>query len=773
MLNRRVFLKSFPGAAALGTGTDPAPARIRHVDIVHHTHTDIGYTELPSVVRDLQKRYLDTAIDACLADTQFRWTVESLIGLDDWWKTASPARRNQFLSLVKMGRMDVMGMPFNQTPFLNAMQWKQMMQWIPRTLWNACGIRAAMQNDVNGFPRAGAYALLDHGIKHLLMGLNADSGGPPFARPAAFWWKMPDGRRLFVWHGEHYGSVMKYLEPGRAGDILQTGEASVRAAHESFVKRMREIESAGYGFERLILTHTHPSHYDNGGPVPSLAPFVAAWNRLGLQPVLRLTTATAAVLEMERLTSSAILTREGEWTDWWANGDASGPREVAASRIAKRHISAAMSPLFGPMPARAEREVEEILRDLCLFDEHTWGASESISAPYSYNTLAQYVEKSALAYKPMGRAAILLQRRLRAKIDPLSRGVYVVNPTSAPMTGWAWMPVREAGEQTRVLVDPKNGERLAVMRDGGRFRFWIEGLPPHSLRMFHADTSVAPSSGTGAAVSVQLDRNGWPVSASWNGNKPLFEGALGEFVCVGVVPPADRRTITSLHAKFDAARRNASFRQSTAEGSAVSVGQTPYTSIYTQELRHPRLARARRRLELYEKEARAHVSIQVDRISSTSPEVLFVAFALPRGLPLPVVSSGGVPFTPYRDQLPGSCRDYIAIDGWAHYRGAGAEWLWTTRDAPLIAIGGTHVVERHQDTPARTNEILAMIFDNCWHTNFVADSHGTMEFHFDLVQRESIAKPVELAESLGSEPIAVVSAADRETPAVVNNQFRP
>ncbi|NLX54375.1 MAG: hypothetical protein GXY58_04615 [Planctomycetaceae bacterium] len=32
----------------------------------------------------------------------------------------------------------------------------------------------------------------------------------------------------------------------------------------------------------------------------------------------------------------------GEWTDWWANGIASGPREVAASRRAKRLTAAAL-----------------------------------------------------------------------------------------------------------------------------------------------------------------------------------------------------------------------------------------------------------------------------------------------------------------------------------------------------------------------------------------------------------------------------------------------
>ena len=119
-------------------------------------------------------------------------------------------------------------LPFNQTPFLNAMQWQQMMKWIPDGLWRSLNIRVAMQNDVNGFPRAGAMALLDRGIHHLLMGINADSGGPPFRRPDAFWWKLPDGRRLFVWLGEHYGSIMNYLSPARDELRYHTDEKSLR-----------------------------------------------------------------------------------------------------------------------------------------------------------------------------------------------------------------------------------------------------------------------------------------------------------------------------------------------------------------------------------------------------------------------------------------------------------------------------------------------------------------------------------------------------------------
>ncbi len=777
MLSRRNFLMQVPAASALVAGAaGQSPSRIRQVDIVHHTHTDIGYTELPSVVRDLQRRYLDIAIDTCARDKTFRWTVESLVGLDDWWKASPPARRSELTNLVKAGRMDVMGMPFNQTPFLNAMQWRQMMRWIPTERWKSLGIRAAMQNDVNGLPRAGAMALLDHGINHFLMGLNSDSGGPPFRRPDAFWWKMPDGRRLFVWLGEHYGSVMAYLQAARDGTHMVTEEPRVRAAHAGLTKRLQAIESEGYALDRLILTFTHPLHYDNGSPFPSLAPFVEAWNKLALQPALNLTTATEAVFAMEKAVGSRIPEMEGEWTDWWANGDASSPREVAASRVAKRYMTTAFSSVFGPMPERAQPGVEQILKDLCLFDEHTWGASASISRPYGLETLGQFVEKSDLAFRPMGMAEILLSRRLRALIDPMPEGIYAVNPASVEISGWAALH----GQDTAVnsLVDAKTGARSELYKERGASRFWLEKMGANSVRAFRGDRAAATDTSAGTRPAVSLDSLGWPMAASWNGMKqPLFEGPLGDFICVGVVPPADRRTLAQLHGNPDPKKREAirkaSLNQTPASYASASSQETAHTLLFAQDIRHERIANGRRTLELWKREPRARIVVRFDRLSSLSPEVLFLGFTLPEGSPLPVFSSGGVPFTPYRDQLRGSCRDYFAIDGWADFPGADGHRLWVTRDAPLVAVGSPHVVELHQAEPANPRSILAMVFDNCWHTNFVADSHGTFEFQFDMAWKSSLDKPADLAAALTTDPVAMVNPAFHETEEELNHLFRP
>ena len=67
----------------------------------------------------------------------------------------------------------------NQTATLNRQQWQTMLHWLPEDLWQAVQPKAALQNDVNGFPRAGAMALLDRGLHYFFIGINPEFGGPP------------------------------------------------------------------------------------------------------------------------------------------------------------------------------------------------------------------------------------------------------------------------------------------------------------------------------------------------------------------------------------------------------------------------------------------------------------------------------------------------------------------------------------------------------------------------------------------------------------------
>jgi hypothetical protein len=45
----------------------PRLAHIRQLDLIHFSHTDYGFTDHPAVCRDMQRRYLDVALDTALA----------------------------------------------------------------------------------------------------------------------------------------------------------------------------------------------------------------------------------------------------------------------------------------------------------------------------------------------------------------------------------------------------------------------------------------------------------------------------------------------------------------------------------------------------------------------------------------------------------------------------------------------------------------------------------------------------------------------------------
>lgn len=230
------YLAMLWAAEAAAVASAPKKITIEQVDLIHFSHTDIGFTDHPVVCRELQRRYLDIAIDAALATcakpspARFYWTAEGTVAVEEWWRAASPERREAFLKVVDSGQLDISAVAMNNTPFLNAAEWKKMVHWLPEDLWQRVQPKVALQDDVNGFPRAGALALLDRGIHQLFMGINTDNGGTPFPTPKAFWWKMPDGRRMFVYLGYPYPTGYGFFEPTewRHGPVPQASDSTLR-----------------------------------------------------------------------------------------------------------------------------------------------------------------------------------------------------------------------------------------------------------------------------------------------------------------------------------------------------------------------------------------------------------------------------------------------------------------------------------------------------------------------------------------------------------------
>jgi hypothetical protein len=263
-------------------------------------------------------------------------------------------------------------------------------------------------------------------------------------------------------------------------------------------------------------------------------------------------------------------------------------------------------------------------------------------------------------------------------------------------------------------------------------------------------------------------------------SKPLFSAGTGEFEAVSVEGFAGRWKYLDMFSTGDVQARD-EYRttqlrsEKATPAGTVAVRSNAHTTVYTQSLSHPRLRWLTRELELWHGEPRARLTIRFDRLSGEKPEFFFLGFTVPCTGTLPQASCGGVPYVPYTDQLPGTCRDYFSIDSWLNYQTAAGNWLWVTRDAPLVTFHDHQLLARATAPPPDTNRILALVFNNIWFTNFVADSHGVLEFQFDLAWTPSGNDAVPhaiIAETLQVEPTVVINVQEREDPIFMRRLHR-
>ena len=70
---------------------------IKTIAIVHHVHTDFGYTDHPQRTKKEHIKYIDMAADYVLKSSdypegaKFAWTQEQLYPVRQWWENASEA----------------------------------------------------------------------------------------------------------------------------------------------------------------------------------------------------------------------------------------------------------------------------------------------------------------------------------------------------------------------------------------------------------------------------------------------------------------------------------------------------------------------------------------------------------------------------------------------------------------------------------------------------------------------------------------------------------
>lgn len=519
---------------SVSTQGDHKPARPWTVYAIHHSHTDIGYTERQERIEQYHVDFIRQALKISEAAhsgerpdwKSFRWTCETFWAVERFLEQASPAEKEAFQQAVVRGDIELSGTYLNMTElpdFDLLLRNHGKAQQYAKSFGHR--IDSAMTADINGYSWGYASSLLHNNIEHLFSCIHTHHGMYPLGRKQApFWWETPDGGKLLVWNGEHYmfGNELGFC-PNALGKYIIKDE--IQHVHSEPEHRHNDIaslrinrylwnleqEQYPYDFVPIMVSGLGT---DNASPNSDIAEWITEWNELnGDQITIKLTTLSEffAVLKQEDLSSLPV--HRGDWPDWWTDGVASTAMHTQIYRDAQRTLRKVKG-LDPNHESASLSDIDEASQALTMYAEHTWGYHSSVYEPWhpqvqmlEVRKQAYAAEASKLAYRALDKALVARHGALLAPHRPLR--YEVINTESAaavlqvtlPLDGWETVILQKTFE----LIDESTGQAIAYQLSHTQSIVTELKLLPGESRIIHIhplDNSVA-SSPSGKIVTAR------------------------------------------------------------------------------------------------------------------------------------------------------------------------------------------------------------------------------------------------------------------------------
>lgn len=729
------------------------PIRKWTVYLVEHTHTDVGYTRPQNEIMAAHLRYIDEALDFCDETdkypdaAKFHWTCETAWAVREYLRTRPEKQIERLLARVKEGRIEVTGLFLNMSDLLDEPTVANMMETIKEFESHGIPVRTAMQDDVNG----AAWCLPDYlasaGVKYFTMGQNTDRALEPFNRPTAFWWESPSGSKVLAYRGEHY----------MYADNLGILNGDMGSFSENLFRYLKSLEGKGYPYDRTMLQFL--GYYtDNAPPSIKACDLVREWNEKYEWPKLELTTIGEYFDYIAKDHSADLPTYRLAWPDWWIDGFGSAENETAHVRDEQAEFIAdqglvAMAQLLGakPKPALSDN-LRTINESNVFYDEHTFGAAESISDPLSYNSTVQWNEKRAFAWNSYrldgileNEAIALLRPYLPASTTPTAT---VFNTMSFKRSGvtdaFIFNGMLPAGNAFKIVDQDGNdvpAQLLARRAEGNYWALNVTDVPAFGYKSFKIEASTSPAptypeqefhgklenkfytiefDTTAGAIRSVIDKS--------NNLQIVDTGApwkLGEFI-YETLPDregisrhlVDHYTRTSMN-KIEFGK----IIDGPVWTSVDITGQLPQcadSSGITCEVR------------LYKQEKQIELVYSMKKKEVLSPEGAYVAFPFSMAAGQISFEAQGGTVVPGRDQLPGSASDWDGVQNFATVRGGAGQIVISSPEIPIMEFGDINVGKFQEVSSYEKPYIYSWVLNNYWTTNFVASQEGGMEWRYEI-----------------------------------------
>ena len=733
------------------------PATRREIFLLPFTHNDIGYTDLQPNVERAQWRHLEEALRLIHAtrdypaEARHKWNIEILWPLESYLQQASEEKREEALAAIRSGSLGLNALYVNPlTGLANAVEMNHFTDYARRlTREHSISITTAQVSDIPGFTWGIVTALAQSGVKYFASAPNSgDRVGHVYEwGDKPFYWRSQSGAEkiLFWLANASYASFHQ-------GTLTHFGD-------EKILKLMRKLEAEHYPYEIVHLPYTLG---DNGGPDARLSDFVRSWNERYDSPRLRIATQAEMFETFEARYGASLPLVQGDFTPYWEDGAASSAFETALSRSASSRLAQAEA-LWAMRDSKnfPEKEFYAAWRNIVLYDEHTWGAHNSVSEPDLPFVTEQWRIKQRFALEADSLSRALLAQAAHTT-SARESAIEVYNTSSWTRTELVLL----ANAQSRagdLAVDEKGKAVPSQRLFTGELAVLVESLAPLSAKRFFIKKGKAQQRGAAKAAATTLENEliflsvdehtGAINNLRWKKSGVEFvNGATGlglnQYLYVAGKNPEHAQRLQNVTVKIK--------ESGNLVAALLIEAQAPGCKRFASEIR---LVAGWDRIDIIN---------TFDKKAVREKEGVHIAFAfhVPSGELRYDVANAIV--RPEQEQLTGACKNFFSVQSWVDVSNRETGLTWAAIDAPLIEIGAITAESPWMKSIAPSTTIYSYVMNNYWHTNYKAEQEGPVQFRYALIPHGEF-KPEEAAR-FGREARAplLVTRADMTQPPPVS-----
>jgi alpha-mannosidase len=754
---------------------DLQPVRRVMIYILNHSHHDLGYTDLQADVEEKQMSNIRRGIELARKTAsypeaaRFVWNLEVLWAADLFLKRRSEAEKKEFLEAIQKGWIGLNGSYANELTGLCRPEELLQLFRFGTKLGSQAGVKvdSAMMSDVPGFSWGTVAAMSQAGIRYFSAAPNYFDRIGTFMKDwqdKPFWWVSPSGKEKILmwvpWTGYAMSSVEKKLDAGWVG------------------KYQDRLDTVNFPYDISYIRWS--GHGDNAEPDPDVSEFVHAWNDQYAWPKFTISSTSTAFSAFEKEYGRQLPSYQGDLTPYWEDGAGSSALETRMSRNASDRLTQAAA-----MHAISEgahydsAQFDAAWRDVLLYSEHTWGAWNSVSDSENPFVTKQWDFKRNFASDAQVRSEQLLTSATESRAAA-SSSIDVWNTTPWIRSGLVLLSkgLSVAGDRvTDSHGKPVPSQRLAT----GELGILVKEIPPFASARYTVIPGKPHPSETAASIKDGILQNGM-VRAKVD----LDTGNLIDIQRNGVqgnlIDTSDGKSaneyIFLAQTDFDHLGHSSNAKITVEEdGPLVACLRIDCAAPGTNSLvRRIRLFAGADHIELSNIVDKKQAALNPhpgnadqggDFAQHGSKESIQFAFPfhVPGGtmemnIPLAVMQ-------PEKDQLPGSCKNWLPVGSWVDVSSKSEGITWVTLDAPLVEIGeisATMLGSQKDPTIWRkhiapTQTLYSWVMNNHWGTNYRAYQVGPVEFRYALRPHsgDDLSEASRFADTL-TQPLVVMPA---------------